>query len=91
MYQAIHSPEHISENETVVRYPDKYILMLYSDLNGRIGTVEYVGDDDGEMYELQFKSEDPSVQCVIEGLGLQRRIGPVTKWFEPCVSPWSIH
>jgi hypothetical protein len=84
VYQAIHSTERLHVNDVSVKYPDKYILMLFDEGDDFIGTIEYIGDDDYKLYDLQDESENPTVRRVIEGLELQKRIGLVTRWLKPC-------
>jgi len=77
MYRKIEPALQMTRNEATERYPNDYILIRWRNNHNPsddIGTVLYVGDDDGELFSLVTKLNDPSCG-VSEGLNLQRSLG----------------
>jgi hypothetical protein len=79
MYKKIEPALRMTSNEASMRYPDSYILMRWDSMNPSddMGTVLFVGDDNGELFSLVMKLEDPTNCGVAEGLNHRRSLGRV--------------
>ena len=76
MYRKIEPLLRVSYNKASELYPNEYILMRLdcTNMSTDIGTVLYVGNDEGELFSLVTKLNDPMC-CVFEGLNLQCSLG----------------
>ena len=67
----------MTDIEASERYPNCYIAMRKDSRSSGMGTVLYVGDDQGELFQLVLRLENPAFCGVLEGLNLRRSLGGV--------------
>jgi hypothetical protein len=67
----------MTDIEASERYPDSYIAMRKDSMTSQMGTVLFVGDNEGELMGLIMCLDDPTYCGVREGLNLQRSLGGV--------------